>query len=487
MPCTTILVGKKASYDGSTLIARNDDGAFDTKKLIVVTPDKQPKKYKSVIAHLEIELPEDPMSYTSCPNVDLKEGIWPAHGINEAGVAMTATETITSNARVLGADPLVVYKKAESKKEKDVPGGIGEEDLVTLVLPYIRSAREGVLRLGGLLEKYGTYEMNGIAFSDADEVWWLESIGGHHWIARRVKDEEIVIMPNQFGLDRFDFKDAFGAKKENLCSADMKEFVEKWHLDRGQDGAFDPRAAFGSRTDADHVYNTPRAWYMARYFMPRRYRWDGENADFGPESDDLPWSFVPEKKVTVDEIKYILSSYYQGTPYNPYSNVAAAEKGMYRPIGVANTGCMAILQIRGDKPEALRGIEWICFGANPFNAVMPVYTHVKKMPDWVSKVSTEVSTDNFYWCSRLIGVMADPHFGTAIQHVERYQNAMMTMGTKLINEYDAKMAENADEKTLEEANAKICAEARKLTLAAVGKVLGNAGEHMKVRYNRSDN
>ena len=52
MPCTTILVGRKASYDGSTMIARNDDGFYDVKKLVVVDPKKQPRKYKSVISHL---------------------------------------------------------------------------------------------------------------------------------------------------------------------------------------------------------------------------------------------------------------------------------------------------------------------------------------------------------------------------------------------------------------------------------------------------
>lgn len=76
---------------------------------------------------------------------------------------MTATETITSNARVLGADPLVKLQPAEDGKE-EIVGGIGEEDLVYITLPYISSAREGVIRLGSLLEKYGTYEMNGIAF-----------------------------------------------------------------------------------------------------------------------------------------------------------------------------------------------------------------------------------------------------------------------------------------------------------------------------------
>ena len=94
MSCTTILVGKKASHDGSTMIARNDDGHFDVKKLIVVSPEKQPKKYKSKIGHLEIELPEKALRYTATPNVDKKDGIWAAGGINEANVGMTATETI---------------------------------------------------------------------------------------------------------------------------------------------------------------------------------------------------------------------------------------------------------------------------------------------------------------------------------------------------------------------------------------------------------
>lgn len=61
MPCTTILVGRNASNDGSTMIARTDDGYFDVKKLVTVDPKKQPRTYKSVIGHLTVELPENPM------------------------------------------------------------------------------------------------------------------------------------------------------------------------------------------------------------------------------------------------------------------------------------------------------------------------------------------------------------------------------------------------------------------------------------------
>ena len=215
MACTTILVGKKASYDGSTMIARNDDsgsGHFTAKKFTVVTPKEQPKTYISVLSHVKVELPEQAMRYTSMPNAEKGEGIWAASGVNEANVAMTATETITTNPRVQGADPLVVYQPAKDGQE-EVPGGIGEEDIVCLVLPYIKSAREGVARLGQLLETYGTYENNGIAFQDADEIWWLETIGGHHWMARKVPDDVYVVMPNQLGIDTFDLEDALGEQK----------------------------------------------------------------------------------------------------------------------------------------------------------------------------------------------------------------------------------------------------------------------------------
>lgn len=480
MPCTTILVGKKASIDGSTMIARNDDGRFDTKKCVVVTPEKQPKVYTSKIAHLKIKLPDNPLSYTATPNVTQTKGVWAANGINAANVGMTATETTTSNPRVMGADPYV------ERTEKN-PGGLGEEDLVVLVLPYIRSAREGVLRLGALLEQYGTYEPNGIAFNDENEVWWLETIGGHHWIARKVKDEEYVIMPNQFGLDVFDMDDAFGEQKENLCSKDLREFIAINRLDANQNGKFNPRHVFGSHSDADHVYNTPRAWFMARYFNPRTYKFDGENADFTPESDDIPWALVPEKKIGVDEVKYILSSYFQGTPYNPYANGKDPRKGMYRSIGINRTSVMAILQIRPYVEDALKGVEWLCFSSNAFNAPIPLYVNVPSLPKYVSSTTEEIDASKFYWASRLIGVLTDASYGTSIIHIERYQNGCLNDGHHHLIEWDKKYSESKDPKVLVEANETICKIIKKRTDKTLRLVLEEASFGMKNGYQRFDN
>ncbi len=486
MPCTTILVGKKASNDGSTIIARTDDGGFEPKRLAVMLPEKQPRKYKSVIAHLTIALPDAPMRYTYIPNVSRKNGTWPACGINEANVAMTATETITSNPRVQGADPLVVYRKKEGKKP-EVPGGIGEEDLVTLVLPYIRSAREGVKRLGALLEQYGTYEANGIAFADADEIWWLESIGGHHWIAHRVPDNRVVLMPNQFGLDTFDFDDAMGAQKENMCCADLLNFVKKYDLNTDKEGQpFNPRHAFGSRSDTDHIYNTPRAWFMARYFLENTYRFDGDGADFNPESNNLPWSLIPERAVTVEDVRYLLGSYYQGTPYNPY--VAASPlKGKYRVIGVPNSDDCGILQIRGNKPAPIQGVEWLSMGGSGFTACFPMYANVSAFPAYVGGTTETVSTDAMYWHSRMIASLTDAHYTSAILFDERYQNAVLNQGRKIVDAYDERLQNGEDASLLETANKEIADMVKKESDSVLEKLLNNAGEHMKTRYHRGDN
>ena len=486
MSCTTVLVGKKASNDNTTMIARTDDGHFDVKKMIVVEPKKQPRKYKCVISRLEIELPEEPMRYTACPNVDKKEGIWAATGINAANVGMTATETITSNPRVLAADPLVEYQKAKTRKEKDVPGGIGEEDIVVLVLPYIHSAREGVLRLASLLEKYGTYESNGIAFNDENEIWWMETIGGHHWMAKRVPDEVCVIMPNQFGMDGFDLEDAFGKQENHLCSADLKEFIAKNHLDLNQGTKWNPRDIFGSHDDGDHIYNTPRAWFMGRYLTPYGHLFDGPEAKYGPESDDLPWAIVPERKITVEDVKYLLSGHYQGTDYDPYVAKDTGMRGKYRSIGINRTGVTSICQIRSDVPDEIKGLEWICFGSTTFDAILPTYPNVPKLPDYLSNVTMDASTENFYWASRMIGAYADANFAASAQQIERYQEAVFVRGRQIVLEYDKKMAETGNYALAKEANEKLCKMAKEETTKCLNKVLQIASEHMKNGFNRAD-
>ena len=487
--CTTILVGKKATFDNSTMMARNEDISdfFNAKKHIIIKPENQPRKYKSINSFFEIELPENPLQYSSKPDLFEDSGIFGAAGINILNIAMTATETITTNPIVLGADPFV-------------DSGFGEEDLLTIILPYIKSAKEGVFRIGELLEKYGTYESNGIGFQDENEIWWVETIGGHHFIAKRVPDDSYVVASNQFSIKNFDFIDAFGEQKNNICSKDLIDFIQKNNLDLSiknkkndnnlkKEKNFDTRAAFGSKTDFDKEYSTPRAWYMLRYFNSKTYKFDGENADFFPESENLPWSLVPEHKIKIEDIKYILSSYYQGTKYNPYAKYGdLKERNRYRTIGYNENGELTLSHIRGNNlSEEIKCIEWISFGANPFNVLIPQYSRVNDTPEYLKEYKEEVNTNSFYWINRIIAALADPNYNEAIPFIEKYQNLVESKSHEFINRFDKKFNKKIIEaKMLEEANNEIVEFIKKETNKLLREILHISSLKMKNSFSISD-
>lgn len=434
------------------MIARNDDsgsGRYDPKRFIAVNPPDQPRHYRSELSHVSIELPDDPCRYSIVPNALPGRGILAECGISERNIAMSATETIAVNERVLGADPMVELQPAhgnpgDADYRPETPGGIGEEDFITLVLPYVHSAREGVRRLGELLERFGTYEANGIAISDVDEIWYVETIGGHHWIAKRVPDDCYAAIPNQLGLDDFDVEDALGDARNHMCSADLTEFIRVNHLDRGMGadslnrvGRFNPRTLFGTCTTKDHIYNTPRAWYMERYLNPSE-DWDSPAARYTPISDDIPWCRRPENRVTVEDVAFLMASHFEDTPYDPYGTLGTEEtRHRYRPIGINRTGQMGLLQIRPYEPEANRSVMWLQYGSGPFTTLTPFYTNVRNTPAYLRDTSAEVSTDSFYWTSRIIAALADPHYVSNSNAIEHYRENVMSHGHAHITRVDA--------------------------------------------------
>ena len=486
--CTTILVGKKATFDGSTMMARDEDiyDEFNPKKFLVIKPENQPRKYKSASNDFEIELPDNPLQYTSKPDANEGSGIFGESGTNSLNVAMTATETITTNPLVLGADPFV-------------ESGIGEEDLLTIILPYIKTAKEGVFRLGELLEKYGTYESNGIGFQDENEIWWMETIGGHHFIAKRVNDNEYCVCPNYFNITSFDFEDALGEQKSNICSKDLIDFIQNNNLNLtikneniqnlSNEKNFKARLIFGSHTDKDKWYNSPRAWFMLRYFNSKTYNFDGPNADFYPESDDLPWSMIPEHKITVEDIKYVLSSHYQGTKYDPFSKYGdLSYRGKYRQIGYNKNGELTLSHIRNNLPDKVKCIEWIAFGPNAFNTFIPQYSRVNDTVKYLKEFNPEVDTENFYWLNRLVAALADQSYDESKPLIEKYQNLTESKCHELINYYDKKFKneKNIDGKDLEEANREISEFVKKETDKLLKEVIYVSSLKMKNAFSRAD-
>ena len=211
------------------------------------------------------------------------------------------------------------------------------------------------------------------------------------------------------------------------------------------------------------------------------------NLPIGPESENIPWSLVPDRKVAAEDVKYMLSGHYQGTPFNPYTNHDTGKRGMYRSIGINRTGVTSICQIRPGVPDPIRGIEWICFGSTTFSTMLPVYTNVPRMPRYLSDVTLDTSTENFYWGSRLIDVLADHNYTSCIQPIERYHNAVCIKGRQIIREYDRKMIESGDFSLTGIANEKLSEMAKEQTIDTLNKLLLEASTHMKNGFNLADN
>ncbi|MDR0297819.1 MAG: C69 family dipeptidase [Streptococcaceae bacterium] len=455
--CTTILAGAGATLDGSTLIARNDDGheALDPQRFIVVQPSEQPRHYKAVISGAEIDLPENPLRYTSTPNAVLNDGIWPAAGINSKNVAMSATETITTNPRILGLDPYVE--------------GFGEEDFVTLVLPYISSAREGVLRLGSLLSEHGTYEPNGIGFADAKEVWWLETIGGHHWAAMRIPDDEIVVAPNRFNLMDFDFD-----SENTLCSSDLKALIDENGLNPDWDGRYNLRHIFGSALVKDTVYNNPRTWYGQNYFGLE---------SFDPQAHDLPFTFKANRKISVEDVKEILSSHFENTEFDPYGTTNTdAEKKLFRPIGINRNHSVHILQVRNNVPSALAGVQWLAFGANTFNNVVPFYTNVEDTPACYKDVAEKFDLNHMYWLSATTALLGDTDYPWYVAIRDNYALDTMALFREIQAKTDA-LGATADLLAANEELAKVAYEQQNEML---GHMVISGSKRMHLRFDFND-
>lgn len=466
MPCTTLLAGKKATADGSTLVARNEDfgHAFNPKRFIVVKPEDQPKNYQSVNTKCKVDLPANPMRYTAMPELAetmKKTGWWGEAGINAANVTMSATETSTTNSRVLGIDPI-------NKK------GIGEEDFVTIVLPYIHSAREGVKLLGSYLEKYGTYESNGVAFSDKDEVWYMETIGGHHWAAKKVPDDCYVAAPNWFNITDFDFN-----SDDTMASADLEEMIVKYHMDIDQSGnPYNLRHIFGSHDDSDYGYNIPRQWYIQKLFNP--------NDEKRPDDPELPFAKKPEHLLTIEDFKYALSSRYQHTNYDPYG-VEGSEQDhkVFRPIGFQRNQELSILQIRNDVPEKIAGVQWLALGPNTFNGIAPFYVNILDTPAPYRDTKEHFDIQNMYWLTHAIATVADEHPFRYQAAIEAMKQQTLATGRNLLLKTDAAV-KDLDGKELQtklqEANGQIAEEAYAAAMKCFGSCIETGALQIRLNY-----
>ena len=413
--CTSILIGKKASLTGSVVIGRNEDAKTAWPKHLAFNPHKAipNNHFKSKDNKFEMDLPEERFSYSSTPEWTDKYGVFEEDGINEYHVAMSATESAYANERVLAADPF------------DTEKGILEEAMVTVVLPYVKTAREGVKYLGDIVEKHGAAEADGILFGDRDEAWYMEIGSGHHWVAMRIPDDSYAVIANQLAIPEIDFNDS----KNFLFSKGIQEFVKEnklWPVDR----PFNFREIFGTHDDSDLHYNTPRVWIGQKLLTP--------SVAQEPESFDLPFVQKADKPISIRDAQDVLCNHYQNTPYdltNPKNN----DNATYRPISVATTQESHLLELNGEKM-----VHWLAMGVGAQSVYVPFYPQGTKVPTMYKYGKETYSSNSAYWVFKLASVLVDRNWGKYGSELSSAQTEAREKTMHLRHEYDAKLASETD-------------------------------------------
>ena len=149
-----------------------------------------------------------------------------------------------------------------------------------------------------------------------------------------------------------------------------------------------------------------------------------------------------------------------------------------------------MLQLRPYAQPAYRAVQWMAFGSNSFNALVPLYANVETMPEYYADTQARVTSENFYWANRLIGALADVRFHECGRAVEDYQEKVGGMGHKQIHDVDAVVAalpETEVPAELARANEAFAELVRVETDALLGKVLYTTSCAMKNSFAMNDN
>ena len=377
--CTTIIIGQEQTADGSMIVARSEDwDAMEAKNYeIFEGTDNGPREFVAMDSPFRCELPEKALGYTALSPYNL-HGHWGSAGFNTAGVGMSATESIFSSDEILKHDPLV-------------ENGVAENSVFNITLPYVHTAREGVERLGMLIEKYGIAEGFGIGFVDSKEIWYLETACGHRWLACRMPKDQYFVTGNQSRFRTYDPND----KENYLASADLIEFAEKHGLYNPAQGAFDFHEAYARDIKLDTTYNYPRVWGLQQFFSPEIKNDVTKNT--------FPVFAKAAHKVTLTELRTAFRFHYDNTEHDPYLN--SNPKEPYRPVSIFRTTQTHLLQVRPELPQAIGCINYVAMGMADLGVFLPLYQGITSYPEAYTKGNGESSADSAYWKFRKIMVL----------------------------------------------------------------------------------
>lgn len=444
--CTNLIVGKKASTDGSVMCSYNCDG-FGFSGSLFYSPAGRHTPGEPIAIH----------------------GWGPSH----EGQFVRQVE-YTHNVVGLMNDRQVTIVETTFDGRLELQNHDGLLDyfsLMRLALQRSASAREAIKCMAELVEEYG-YNSSGesITVCDPDEAWIMEIIGkgpdrkGAVWVALRIPDDCISAHANLSRIRQFpqekrktengkrkainskSFKHIDSPELECIYAYDVITFAREKGFFSGRDEDFSFRDAY-CPIDFENVrYADTRVWSFFRHHSDDMDQYlPYINGEFD-KCDHLPLWIKPKEKLSLRDIQQDMRDHFEGTPLDMTADMSAGPFGMpirplpmhfkdsagndyfrERPIATQQSGFTMTCQMRSWLPDEVGGVTWFNCDDADMVAYVPLYCCITQVPDPFrpeNNPRNEFSFESAFWMNNWVANMVYPRYSMMIGDLRQAQREL---------------------------------------------------------------
>lgn len=425
--CTSIIVGKKASADGSVMTTYNCDSYGTFHPLYHYAAGKHKKgtmrdviDRDSRVYHGQIAEAEETYNVIG--------------DINEWQVSIGET--------TFGGRHEMI----------DTTGILDYGSLMAIALQRSKTAREAIQVMTSLADQYG-YCSSGESFSicDPNEAWIMEMVGcgpGSKkvaWVALRVPDEAICVHANQSRIGKFNMKD----KQNVLYSKNVVSYARSQGWFKGKDEDFSFNDAYNEPDFGGRRYCDARVWTIYRKFADGfdRYLPYVEGKEPLDKVERMPLWIIPNRKLSVQDVQMCLRDHYEGTalamdndmgqglyesPFRPSPLKFTVDGKDYfneRPVATMQTAFTWISQLRSWLPREVGGVLWWANDDGDVAVYTPIYCGNTVQPRCYNTPGADAVTfsmDNAYWVENWVGNMVYPRYSLLYPSLKAVRDSLET-------------------------------------------------------------
>ncbi|MBK8010874.1 MAG: C69 family dipeptidase [Deltaproteobacteria bacterium] len=420
--CTSIIVGKRASADGSTMVTYAADshelyGALHSSSGATFEPGSMRPVYDWDSGAFIGSIPEARQTYSVTGNM------------NEHQLVIAES--------TFGGRPSLV----------DPEGGLDYGSLIYVTLERAKTAQEAIDTIARLVSEHG-YRSSGESFSIADphETWILEIIGkgpgrrGAVWVAQRVPENAIAAHANQARIRTFPLKDPKNAR----YAPDVIAFAREMGWYRGADKDFSFADTYAPLEWEALRFCEARVWRVFDRVAPSK-KLSTDYVLGKPGARPLPLWVIPDRKVSVRDMQALMRDHFEGTPFDLSEGVGAGPFRLpyrYRPltwkvdgveylneraIATQQTGFSFISQSRSSLPDAIGGLLWFGVDDAASSVYVPVYADLREVPRSFAEGTASLrrfSWDSAFWVFNWVANQAYGRYEDMIKDITRIQQTL---------------------------------------------------------------